>query len=267
MQEIELNSPRIISLDIEHHDDVSRKKEYKILLNKAYLELSEPKPWTLEPKGQLYTHDLMLKTEAILECSAERLVHIYTDSSMVTRSLWDDTLVSMERRETFDDIHVIQKVVKGPFGKNVHFLGIQWHKYDNTKRMYTVLFTTCTHPFHHCPDGTVETTLVKIKVLSPVSCFVSIVTRTGTKQMLRHYVKHNRLLLYERVCNHQYEEIYNVWKCATCSNVNAPYLLECKHCHVARYWKCLLTGCRQSQPDNKTVNICRYCKGDNSELL
>jgi len=270
MQEIELSSPRVLSLDIEFYDK-ERKNQYKKILRSKYKELiahqKDTLLWSLvntQSRVQLYEHAMELKSDVILNCSAERLYKIYTDTSPVTRILWDKQ-ECIRQIEDFDDIIVLEKTIV----KNHYLLGIQWNRFKNN--MYTILFTTCTHPIHDCPNNKINvksSSLVLVKPIDQNSCYMSTVNQYDNIQVFKHYRKHliDIPLMYENVCNQRYEEIYNMWICATCGIKNEPTTLECKGCHVARYWKCLHKGCRQLQPDNNETNICRYCRGDNSEL-
>lgn len=284
---------------LESNDILERKHRYKKLIHQKcgeLLSLVKSKEWIFiktaddNERVQLYEQPpvqgmQMLKAEVILQCSAERLIAINTDYSYVTRSQWDGRDVhSIDKRESYTtsegNIDVIQTVVKMPpmlhkLGvQSRHFLGIQWMRYNSEKKRYMMIFTTCPngHPLYTCPPGSINatsSTLMTVLHLGENVCHVSIITQVTPgglliAPILSYYKRRlrDRMILYEHVCNQQYESIYARWMCTVCNKENDAYLLDCKYCHVPRYWKCLDKGCGRLQP-NHGESFCIYCKEEN----
>jgi hypothetical protein len=286
MQELEFPPPS--------SGDVIRRESYKKLVYNACMRLMKlderltdwnlMSPSVVAPKALLqYRHkhdDAICKTECTLPHSAERVFKMCSDTSYVTLSQWipTDMLLGVDQWETFDtsngDIKLIQlQIDTGVFGANPrNLLGLCWSRYNNANQTYSIVFQTITHNIFKSPASQVTlecTASIWIKRLEAAECFISIIVKSNAAEhtlipfmndrvcrMCARYVA----LIDENIGN---EEIYKKWQCVYCTAgkrtmENDAYLLECRQCTLARYWKCMNTACRRSQPKT-AVGTCVYC--------
>ena len=88
-----------------------------------------------------------LKCEAVLkDCDPERLYNLNVDNEFRTRQMWETgELGGIKQMETYNvdsgKANLVEYWVKLPIGvQNRVFQGIQWHKYDEERKIHTIAF-------------------------------------------------------------------------------------------------------------------------------
>ena len=272
-----------------------RRDAYKQLVYNACIKLRKwdetPRNWKLTSpvadRKLQYRHqqdDSVCKTECTLQGSAERVFKACSDTSYVTLSQWipTGTLVGVDQWETFDtntggDIKLIQlQIDTGVFGANHrNLLGLCWSWYNNAEQTYSIIFKTIVHNIFKSPPSQVAvecTASIWIKRLEANQCFISMIVKSNAAENTPIPFMNDRVcrmcaqyvVLVENMVGPRgpdvYEQIYSTWQCVYCKGTpeNDAYLLECRKCTLARYWKCMNTACRRSQPKT-AAETCVYC--------
>lgn len=263
--------------EIRSLTDSERDQAYKRIMKIAFetaQTLSKHPEWvsTKESNSSIQVFEMpnSVKIEAIIDVSSYILYCLCKDLSYVTRSQWDSAdLLALDQLESYGDIHIFQAQIRmPPLIKTRNCLALQWSKYNPAKQTYTIVRGTLKegHEIYACPPDQVAVhgvSSVWIKTLSETTSFISIVISVKPEILpLPASYWHKRLIQRIHLLRSvKFDEIYANWVCLTCKFENDPYLLDCRKCHVARYWKCLAKNCRRSQPIT-SVGKCAYCQQD-----
>jgi hypothetical protein len=214
----------------------------------------------------------IVRIEGVVPCAANRLEHALMDCSYVTRSQWDRTaLRSVEKRENYDNISIVERAVDtGVVTSRIHHsVEAWWSRYNNKTRAYSCVQCSVSHPIFKPNSERKHRNLQCSLYIRAIDSgeshsYVSIVFYEDVKYAMeirrRERIVNSLLQCVEMCATRVYNHIYDRWRC-TCGYLNDAFLLECRKCTLARYWKCLARGCRKSQPVDAEAK-CVYCGVD-----
>lgn len=257
--------------------DFSRMQSYKDIVNDTYAKFKRIEStikWTLSGNIHHNEEKTIYKVERMMECSAFRLFKMCSDVSYETKSQWDNRdieLIDIQCRETYEKIQLVQSEWKFPWmwSKIRNIVGLQWHSYNNIKNTYTILFNTCEHDLYVPKEDQVKANIsysIWIKHINNSKCFMTFCIDLSLEKTYNPFLMHSKMssVLSTRhqiynISDDAYNSIYEKWMCILCKKTNDCYLLECRYCTIARYWKCLNVGCKKSQPKINDTDRCYYC--------
>lgn len=161
-----------------------------------------------------------LKVTGLLKVNAKKVLDMNIDNCFTTRKTWDNPeLVSIEQLETYENsISLVRSRIRAPkMAVGVwdrDFTGIQWHRYNQKQKKYTVIFKTVDHPIFKTPSDTVKAfgfTGITIQELDYDECYVNLIVYLHPGGwMPSQVVKWAKYRLRERVM--LYEEVGKNWE-------------------------------------------------------
>lgn len=229
MEEIDLSS----ATDLD--SGLTRKREYKRLINSSFKSFRAIKDWRLKSEKdnvQTYESAGYTKGEAMLPKICQNYIYtLASDVNLQTRKQWDATVHKLLVLESYETENGILYYMH-----RQNTQGVQWT--SNNKSW--VIFVSQSHPDFGVPNLSAEF-CIWIKEMEQY-CFLTIIYK---KTDIKADSIYNRIKLMENVSKdlklcHQ---IYDSWKCDICVKPVPAHELECRICKKERFGRCKDVSC------------------------
>jgi hypothetical protein len=191
-------------------------------------------PWTQSPSDPAFrfTWNNIVKLETRLAGrDAYLLYKMIYDWHECTRRQWDSSTTSLRQLVTYEE-EQIKTIQLGSDEITA------WSRYCNKSASYLIILDSDT---------------MRILVLIKANALLAY-SQGSAEYLVRNAIECS-------LDSVALEAIYAPWRCTSCNNVtpNDCYLLECRHCNMARHWEC--GSCNLAQPKYAT-RVCLNCNAD-----
>jgi hypothetical protein len=227
MEEVDLSSSSP-SLD----SGLSRKREYKRLINRAFKSFQSINNWRVvseKDNVRTFESDNYTKGEGLLPKICQQFIPtLASDVNLQTRKQWDTSVHTLLVLESFETENGYIYYMK-----RQNTQGIQWSSKDKN----WVIFISLSHPDYGEPILDAEF-CIWVKEMEKY-CFLTIIYKKRTDSI------YSRIKLMENVSRDLKlcHLIYDPWLCDICVRQVPAHELECRICKKERFGRCKELSC------------------------
>ena len=188
----------------------------------------------------------VLKARAHLKgCDPKKILKLNTDNCYNTRKQWETgELMGIEQVQQFrlKGINIVRYWINIPVIYDREFLGLQWWRYNKKRKSYLLIFRSIDYDecFQCDENKYVRGTCTTIMNISK-ECVVTIYTHVHPNGYVPDWIiplwkekLRDRMLLYEKVANESYDEIYAGWICDKCQVQWGVNEEKCRKCNAKK---------------------------------
>ena len=186
--------------------------------------------------------EYLLKAQVhFADCDQRKLLELNIDNFFETRDQWETgELMGIEQVQQFvvERINVVRYWIEIPVITNREFLGIQWWFKTKKHKSIILFFKSIEYDeFFPCDTskyvrGTCMSTM-RISKKGLVTVYTHVHPNGAVPSMILPLWKEklrDRMLLYEKVIQTNYDEIYKEWECKKCGVTWTVNTEKCRRC-------------------------------------